>query len=95
VAIYIGGQIALSLLAGTLEFLRRVNHGTFAALGAFLREHPGVIDALGTIHDNLYPSAPGIPFDRNWLLMIGSNAAVALLLACLIFRRREVPYGAD
>jgi hypothetical protein len=54
-----------------------------------------VIGALRTIQDNLYPETPLVPFDRNWLLKVFSNAAIALLLACLIFRRREVPYGAD
>ena len=29
------------------------------------------------------------------MLMVLANAAVALVLACLAFRQREVPYGAD
>ena len=57
--------------------------------------HPSVIGTLHTIHDNVYPDPPLVPFDRNWLLKVFGNAAAALLLACLIFRRREVPYGAD
>ena len=95
VAIYLGGQIVLSLLAGVLDFIRHLERGLWAAIGAFLREHPGVIAAVRAVHENLYPSAPDIPFDRNWLLMVFGNAAVALLLACLVFRKREVPYGAD
>ena len=95
VALYLGIQIVLSLVEGVLQFIERVESGKFAALGAFLRNHPGVNSTFSTIHENLYPSPPPIPFDRNWLLMIFTNAAIALLLACLIFRGREVPYGAD
>ena len=95
VALYIGGQIFLSLIEGVLQFIERVERGKFAALGAFLRNHPGVSSTFSTIHENIYPTPPPIPFDRNWLLMVFTNAAVALLLACLVFRRREVPYGAD
>ena len=95
VAIYLGGQIVLSLFAGVLDFIRRLDSGVWAAAGAFLREHPGVISAVRSVHENLYPSFPAAPFDRNWHLMVFGNAAVALLLACLVFRKREVPYGAD
>jgi hypothetical protein len=95
VAIYLGGQVALSLLAGALEFIRRADRGFWAAVGAFLRGHPGVIAGLRAVHENLYPPVPLVALDRNWLLMVFSNAAVALLLACLVFRNREVPYGAD
>jgi ABC-type transport system involved in multi-copper enzyme maturation permease subunit len=95
VALYLGGQIVISLFAGVMEFIQRVDHGTWAAVGAFLRTHPSVIGALRTIQDNIYPETPLVPFDRNWLLKVFGNAAIALLLACLIFRRREVPYGAD
>ena len=95
VALYLGGQIVLSLLAGVLEFIQRVEHGIWAAVGAFLRTHPSVTGTLHTIQDNIYPDPPLVTFDRNWLLKVFGNAAVALLLACLIFRRREVPYGAD
>jgi len=95
VAIYLGGQIALPLLGGLLDFLRRLDQGVFGTAGAFLRAHPGVISAIRVVQENLYPDRPGVPFDRNWLLMVGSNASIALLLACLVFRTREVPYGAD
>ena len=95
VALYIGGQILLGLIGGLLQFISRVDRGTFAAIGAFLRNQTGVLRAVQTIEQNIYPDTSVIPFDRNWLLLIAGNAAVALLLACLIFRKREVPYGAD
>jgi ABC-type transport system involved in multi-copper enzyme maturation permease subunit len=43
---------------------------------------------------NLYPDAPSHS-DGPWLLLVLSNAAIALVLACFVFRNREVPYGAD
>lgn len=64
---------------------------SFASIG---RRHPELARALQRIIDNLFPDAPGA-LDRQWLLVVLSNAAIALVLACLIFRRREVPYGAD
>lgn len=95
VALYLGGQILLSMIGGVLQIIQRLDRGAFAAFGAFLRAHPGVISTIRTIDQNVYPDAPPIPFDRNWLLLVFSNAAIALLVACLIFRKREVPYGAD
>jgi ABC-type transport system involved in multi-copper enzyme maturation permease subunit len=95
VAVYLSGQIVLSMITGLLAFIQRTGRGVFAAFGAFLRAHPGFIDGMATFAQNIYPDTPSVPFDHNWLLLIFSNAAVALLLACLIFRKREVPYGAD
>jgi ABC-type transport system involved in multi-copper enzyme maturation permease subunit len=79
VALYLVLQISLGIALG------------FAALG---RRWPWVTNALQHVMNNLFPDAPP-SFDRQWLLLVLSNAAVALVLACLIFRRREVPYGAD
>jgi ABC-type transport system involved in multi-copper enzyme maturation permease subunit len=53
-----------------------------------------VTRALTVISQNLFPAAPS-RFSSDWLLLVASNAAVALVLACLVFRRREVPYGAE
>ena len=69
--------------------------GEMGRVGAILRAHPGILRALNAITNNLFPDGPMVPFDRNWILMMVSNASVALLLACVIFSRREVPYGAD
>jgi ABC-type transport system involved in multi-copper enzyme maturation permease subunit len=95
VGIYIAGQIVLPMIVGLLGMMKNAVSGEMAAIGAFLRAHPGVIEAVNTVSKNLFPDDPFIPFDRSWFLMVLSNASVALLLACVIFSRREVPYGAD
>ena len=64
------------------------------AMGRFLTEHPIVERGLGVVDRNLFPDLPP-RLDREWILMVLANAAVALLLACFAFRGREVPYGAD
>jgi ABC-type transport system involved in multi-copper enzyme maturation permease subunit len=95
VGIYIAAQILLPMVYGLLGLMKNAVSGEMGVIGALLRAHPGVLKALATISNNLFPDAPMIPFDRNWIVMILCNASVALLLACLIFSRREVPYGAD
>jgi ABC-type transport system involved in multi-copper enzyme maturation permease subunit len=67
---------------------------TASMLPPSLRDNPQIARALTTITQNLFPD-PAQTFDPKWMSMVISNAAVALLLACLIFKRREVPYGAD
>ncbi|HXH40747.1 MAG TPA: hypothetical protein VNN08_19100, partial [Thermoanaerobaculia bacterium] len=95
IGIYIGAQILVPMIFGLLSMVKNAVSGEMAAVGAFLRAHPGVIDAMGTINKNLFPDTPFIPFDRGWIIMMLSNSSVALLLACVVFSRREVPYGAD
>ncbi len=64
-------------------------------LGVGQRRFPAdVIRAINWIQSNVFPDAPP-RFDRDWLLLVACNAALALVLACLCFRNREVPYGAD
>jgi ABC-type transport system involved in multi-copper enzyme maturation permease subunit len=58
------------------------------------RNLPALATVLEEISRNLFPDPPQA-LDRQWTLLVLSNAAVALVLACLIFRKREVPYGAD
>lgn len=79
VAIYVGLQVVLSIVLA------------IAALG---RRFPMVVRGIEEITNNLFPDAPRA-LDPHWLLLVLSNAAVALVIACLIFRKREVPYGAD
>jgi ABC-type transport system involved in multi-copper enzyme maturation permease subunit len=55
---------------------------------------PAVARALAAVDRNLFPERPPA-LDAQWFLLIGCNAAIALVLACLVFRRREVPYGAE
>lgn len=79
VAIYVVLQIGLSVVIGLMALARRFQ---------------GVTRVLEQVTNNLFPEAPR-SLDGHWMLMVLSNAAVALVLACLIFRKREVPYGAD
>ncbi|HYK02542.1 MAG TPA: hypothetical protein VE974_12365 [Thermoanaerobaculia bacterium] len=78
----------VALYFGTMMFL-----GLLTGISA--RKFPEeVTRALTAISRNLYPDAPS-RFSTEWLLLVASNAAIALVLACLVFRRREVPYGAE
>lgn len=78
-ALYVVFSIALSLAQPVLGFA-----------GA----PPSFARAAMVIEENLYPTSP-TGMHAAWLLMVLSNAAVALVVACWIFRNREVPYGAD
>jgi ABC-type transport system involved in multi-copper enzyme maturation permease subunit len=93
VAIYFILQIGLTLIAGSLEAVSSGSWG-LQSFATFIRDHPGIVEALRTVSNNLFPSA-GMELSLQWTLMVITNAAVALFLACMIFRRREVPYGAD
>ena len=95
IGIYIAAQILLPMISGLLNMMKNAVSGEMGTIGAFLRAHPGVLKVLATINSNLFPNTPMIPFDRDWVVMILCNASVVLLLACVIFSRREVPYGAD
>jgi len=95
VGIYVGAQILFGMLLGLLSMMKGAVSGEMGKIGAFLRAHPGFLEGFNAIRNNLFPVKPNIPFDRNWILMMLCNASVALLLACVIFSRREVPYGAD
>lgn len=90
VAIYFAVMIGVSVTEVVLGFIRQSAN----ALGRFLAQHTGIGRVLSTIDRNLFPDAPPT-LEPQWIVMVLSNAAVALLLACLAFRRREVPYGAD
>jgi ABC-type transport system involved in multi-copper enzyme maturation permease subunit len=80
VALYMVLQIAL----GVAPMLLGLGGKRFAVLSR----------GIAVIAENLYPSAmPGLNWP--WLLLVLSNAGVALVLACFVFRSREVPYGAD
>jgi len=95
VGIYLGAQILLSMITGMLGMMKNAVSGEMGRIGAVLRAHPGILRSLNAITNNLFPDGPSVPFDRNWILMMVCNASAALLLACVIFSRREVPYGAD
>ena len=90
IAIYIVLMIGLTMSGITLGLLRQSAN----VVGQFLKDNNFPDRVLLTIERNLFPDLPP-RFDGPWLVMVLCNAAVALLLACLVFRNREVPYGAD
>jgi ABC-type transport system involved in multi-copper enzyme maturation permease subunit len=95
IGIYLAAQILMSMIVGMLSMMKNAVSGEMGAIGAVLRAHPGILQSLSAVNQNIFPDDPALPFDRNWILKIVSNACVALLLACIVFSRREVPYGAD
>lgn len=90
VAIYMGTQVVLSIVGAILGIVRVKR----SIVGAYLEQHPAIERGLTQIDDVLFPSAP-LELHWLWLARVIATAAIALLLACLAFRRREVPYGAD
>lgn len=90
IAIYFAVLIGLSMTSFTLGMLRKSQN----VIGRVLESYPSIERTIETIDGNLFPDVLQ-RLDARWTLMVLSNAAVALLLACLAFRRREVPYGAD
>ena len=96
VGIYIGAQILLPMIFGLLGMMKSAVSGEMAEDrrdSARASGHPR--GARCDSQQSLSGHIRRIPFDRNWILMMLCNASVALLLACVIFSRREVPYGAD
>jgi ABC-type transport system involved in multi-copper enzyme maturation permease subunit len=79
VAIYIGIRVGLTVLAAILNIANRF---------------PELLRGIVVVEQNLFPSLPR-GLDPQWLLLVSANAAVALVIACCVFRAREVPYGAD
>lgn len=90
IAIYVVVMTGLNLGGVVLAMTRQSQ----TAIGRFLAEHTEIERALMVIEQNVFPELPP-RLDPVWTAMVASNAAIALLLACLAFRRREVPYGAD
>lgn len=90
IAIYFVAMIGFNMLFFVLGLVRQSRN----VVGRFLNEHIAIERALNAVDHNLFPELPP-RLDGQWLLMVLANAAVALVLACLAFRRREVPYGAD
>ncbi|HEX2834850.1 MAG TPA: ABC transporter permease subunit [Thermoanaerobaculia bacterium] len=90
VAIYFAVRFTFGVMPLIIGMLRSSRND----LGQFLKEYRDIDKVLDIVERNLFPDV--LPrFDRNWTLMVLANAAVALLLACIAFRKREVPYGAD
>jgi ABC-type transport system involved in multi-copper enzyme maturation permease subunit len=90
IGIYMVLMVGINVASVVFAFLRQTSN----AVGRFLTEHTELERSLMVIEANLFPELPP-RLSGTWTLMVLANAAVALLLACLAFRRREVPYGAD
>jgi len=90
VAIYLGAEAALNAVQAVVGMLRVRGTG----VGAFLEQHPSIERGLAAVDDVLFASVPGEP-TAPWLARVAVTVAVALLLACAAFERREVPYGSD
>ena len=89
-AIYLGTEAALSAAQAVLGMLRIRGQ----AMGDFLTSHPGIERGLATVDDVLFASVPA-ELTGGWLARVVVTIAVALVLACMAFERREVPYGSD
>lgn len=90
IAIYVAALFGLNLSGVVFALVRQSRN----AAGMFLAANPAIETTVQMIEQNLFPELPP-GLDPAWTVMVLSNAAIALLLACLAFRRREVPYGAD
>jgi ABC-type transport system involved in multi-copper enzyme maturation permease subunit len=94
IAIFMGLSIGLSALVGLLGLVGS-GREVFGAIGRFVADNPWIARGVHGIDVNLFPDPPAGGFDRLWLAMVLANALIALSIACVLFNRREVPYGAD
>lgn len=83
-AIYIGTQVVLSV-AGAVLGLARLGGNPYI---------PKIQLAVARVDDVLFTSLPPMP-TGEWIARSLAVAIVAIILGCLAFERREVPYGAD
>lgn len=90
VAIYLGVQFSLMALTAVLGFMRMSGN----ALGQILERFPVIQETVALVDRTFYPEFPPT-FQWQWIGVVLATATVALGLACLAFRSREVPYGAD
>jgi len=90
VGIYLFLQVSFSAGEGILALVR----GRGGAMGEFLRARPEIETSIAAVDQLLFPEVIS-RFDTAWLVRVLLVAAIALVLACIAFNRREVPYGAD
>ena len=88
------GSMTRAYLNAALYVVLSIGLSMLPAVLSFAGAPPSIARGVMLVNQNLYPTAP-TGLHAEWLLMVLSNAAVALVLACWIFRNREVPYGAD
>ena len=90
VGIYLFLQVSFSAIEGILALVRWRG----GAMGEFLRANPEFETGVAAVSQLLFPEV--IPrFDTGWLIKVLLVSTTALVLACIVFSRREVPYGAD
>lgn len=94
VGLYFLIQIVLGVVKSMFGAARIANDGFLGWLHDLDTRFPIFEDAIDWSMRNLFPDEPRT-LDRNWLLMVWSHVLIAIVLACFVFRRREVPYGAD
>jgi ABC-type transport system involved in multi-copper enzyme maturation permease subunit len=97
IALYLLLQFGLDITGAVITMLVRMPNtdGILAALGKFFTDHPSIGKGFAAVSHNLFPDEPQRVFDGDWTMLVITNSAIALLVACVMFRRREVPYGAD
>ena len=89
VAIYIGLEATLSVTQAMLGMLHMRG-----ALAAFLQRYPQIERGVMMVDDVLYPAMPQ-QVSGGWFARVALVAIIAIVLACLAFERREIPYGMD
>lgn len=94
VAVYFLLQIVLSLIVGAINSAQNGMIPKLARFRELIEAHPMIQTGAVFVHDQFYPD-PAPLLDPKIALLVFSNSAIALLLASIIFSRREVPYGAD
>lgn len=88
--IYLGSEIALNAAQAVLGVIR----GRGGSTGQLLESHPIIEQSLIKLDDIVFASAPP-EMTWQWLAQVIVTIAIVLLLACVAFRRREVPYAPD
>ncbi|MFZ2491297.1 MAG: hypothetical protein WA208_07415 [Thermoanaerobaculia bacterium] len=94
VAAYFLAQVVLQGLLTVLVVFRNAKSGFIGWLGGLIASNPWVGALLSWISGNLFPDRPA-RLDPHWMLLVVCNSVLLLIAASLIYRRREVPYGAD
>ncbi len=94
VGLYLVLRAVLGVALAAIDEIRPDMPGIIGASARLFDAYPALGSAIAALTRNLFPDVP-LAVGVDWVLLIASNTAVLLLLACLLFRRREVPYGAD
>lgn len=83
-AIYIGAQVGLGITNALLGIARLAGNPYI----------PQIQRAVAEVDDVLFTSLPPL-FDAAWIARTLAVAAIAVVIGCIAFERREVPYSAD